>query len=420
MLTDLTFVQMRSLPRAAQDLYIVASPESPMRALLVAIGRQLRLSVPPTGSAAATPAPTPAALPSVNTAAEQLQAVLGKASPTEPLSTAPGHEIDERYQALLSFIGDGPGAPMDQMLKSLIDIQQLTAKLAAAPVGSSPPALAAGNNPVLALQAEAGRLPQPVSRWLASIAASSAALLGGNPRGQVAAVFNSSGGPAATCSVAVKSDYPFARNSESDMSLADFSQLFAPGGLIDGFMNTLLRPYVDMSGPVWRPQAADGVPAPVTPADLAQFQRAANIRDAFFAGGATTPSVRFDITPVSVDRGTKQATLSLDGTVITASHGPSRPVQITWPSTAQTSTASLAFDPPLAGQSGVLQDAGPWAMFRLFGRGKLRPIASPDRYTLTFQIGGREATFEIRVNSTLNPFLPSLLQDFRCPQVSGS
>jgi len=420
MLTDLSFVQMRSLPRAAQDLYIVASPESPMRALLVAIGQQLRLSAPPVGSATATPAPKPVALPSVNTAAEQLQAVLGKASPTEPVSSAPGHEIDRRYQALLSFIGDGPGAPIDQMLKSLIDVQQLTAKLAAAPVGGSPPALAAGNNPVLALQAEAAGLPQPVSRWLASIAASSAALLGGNPRGQVAAVFNASGGPAAMCSIAVKSDYPFARNSENDMSLADFSQLFAPGGLIDGFMNTLLRPYVDMSGPVWRPQAADGVPAPVTPADLAQFQRAANIRDAFFAGGATTPSVRFDITPISVDRATKQATLDLDGTVITASHGPPRPIQITWPGSAQTSAARLTFDPPPAGQSGILQDAGPWSMFRLFGRGKLRPTASSDRYTLAFQIGDREATFEIRVNSTLNPFLPSLLQDLRCPQVSGS
>ncbi len=419
MLTDLNFVQMRSLPRAAQDLYIVASPESPMRALLVAIGRQLRLSVPPSGSAAATPAPKPAALPSVDTAAEQLQAVLGKAPPTEPVSSAPGHEIDQRYQALLSFIGDGPGAPIDQMLKSLIDTQQLMAKLAAAPIGSSPPALAAGDNPVVALQAEAARLPQPVSRWLASIAASSAALVGGNPRGQVAAVFNAPDGPAAVCSVSIKSDYPFARDSTNDMSLADFSQLFAPGGLIDGFMNTLLRPYVDMSGTVWRPQAADGVPAPVSPADLAQFQRAANIRDAFFAAGATTPSIRFDIMPVSVDRTTKQATLDLDGTVITASHSPPRPIEITWPGSAQTSTARLAFDPPPPGQSGILQDSGPWSMFRLFGRAKLRPTASADRYTLMFQMGDRQVTFEIRVDAKNDPFSPGLLQDFRCPGVSG-
>jgi type VI secretion system protein ImpL len=174
-----------------------------------------------------------------------------------------------------------------------------------------------------------------------------------------------------------------------------------------------------MSGPVWRPQAADGVPAPVTAADLAQFQRAANIRDAFFAAGATTPTVRFDITPVSVDRATQQATLYLDGSIIIASHGAPRPTQISWPSSAQTSTARLAFEPPPPGQSGVLQESGPWSMFRLFSRGKLRPGASADRYTLTFQMGDRQVTFDIRLDTKNDPFSPGLLQDFRCPQVSG-
>jgi type VI secretion system protein ImpL len=269
------------------------------------------------------------------------------------------------------------------------------------------------------LQEEAAKLPQPVSRWFGTIAASGEALLGGNPRAQVADVFNAPGGPAAVCSNLIKTDYPLTRNSTTEMSLAQFSQLFAPGGLIDGFMNTLLRPYVNMSGAVWQPQAADGVAAPVSAADLAQFQRAANIRDAFFAGGATTPTIRFDITPASVDRATKQVTLDLDGTIITASHGAPHPTQITWPSSAQTSIARLVFVPPPAGQAEALQYTGPWSMFHLFGRGKLHQVGSSDRYTLTFQAGDRQATFEIRINSAANPFLPSLLQDFRCPQVSG-
>jgi type VI secretion system protein ImpL len=184
-------------------------------------------------------------------------------------------------------------------------------------------------------------------------------------------------------------------------------------------VNTLLRPYVDMSGSAWRAQSADGVAAPVAAADLAQFQRATTIRDAFFAAGGTAPSIRFDITPVSVDRATKQATLDLDGTTVTASHEPPRSTQITWPSSAQTSVARLAFDPPPAGQTSVLQDTGPWSMLRLFARGKFHPGASSDRYMLTFQFGDRQVTFEIRMSSGPNPFTPSLLQDFRCPEVSG-
>ena len=82
--------------------------------------------------------------------------------------------------------------------------------------------------------------------------------------------------------------------------------MFAPGGLLDGYFNTQLRPFVDTSGKDWKLQPVEGVVAPVTPADLAQFQRAAAIRDLFFAGGGNTPSVRFDISPVNLDPGAKR------------------------------------------------------------------------------------------------------------------
>jgi type VI secretion system protein ImpL len=418
MLGDLNFVQMRSVPRAAQDLYVIASPESPVRALLLSIARQLRLSLPPAGIASSS-MPTQVAQPSVNTAAQQLQVMMGRTQAAES-QPAPGHEIDARYQQLLAFIGEGPGSPMDQMLKSLLDIQQVMAKLAAAPVGTAPPTFAAGDNPATALQTESAQLPQPVSRWLSTIAASGAALLGGNPRGQLAAVFNAPGGPAQVCPGAIKGIYPFERESAHDISLQGFSQLLGPGGLIDGFVNTLLRPYIDMSGATWHPQAADGVAAPVTPADLTQFQRAAMIRDAFFTAGSATPSIRFDVTPGSVDRTTRKATLDIDGADITDSHDPPRPTQITWPGSGDTSIAKLQFDPPLPGQPDGLQETGPWAMFRLFGHGKLKSGASPDHYTLIFESSGREAAFDLKVSPGANPFAPGLLQDFRCPTVSGS
>ena len=420
MLADLNIVPMRSLPRAAQDLYILASPESPMRALLVSMARQLHLSLPPDATTVGKPAAEPVVQPVTETAAEQLQAVLGKVQPaTDAAPAAPGQVIDARFAALLLLVGDGPGAPIDQVLKSLIDIQQQTAKMAAAPAGSAPPP-AANGDPAQALLGEAAQQPQPLARWLASIAQSGIALRGGTPRGQVAAVFNAPGGPAALCPAAVNGHYPFGRGATDEVSLDAFSRLFAPGALFDGFVNTLLRPYVDMSGSTWRPQTADGVAAPVALADLAQFQRAAAIRDAFFAAGSTTPSIRLDITPVSLDKAAKQATLDLDVTVVTASHEPPRSTQITWPGPAQTSAARLVFDPPPTGQPGVVQETGPWSMFRLFSRGKLQPAGSPDRYTLTFQIGNREAAFEIRTSSPVSPFTPSLLQDFRCPGVSGT
>jgi type VI secretion system protein ImpL len=418
MLSDLNVAPMPSLPRAAQDLYVITSPESPMRALLVSVARQLRLSLPSTtGQTSAAPLQKAAAPQNGYGTAGQLPAVLSKLQKAEPVVSAPGHEIDERYAALLSFIGGGSGAPLDQALKSLIDIQQLLAKLAAAPIGSAPPRFRKGSNPANSLQSEAAQLPQPISRWIASIAASGRALLGGSPRDELAAVFNAPGGPAALCSVAVKNHYPFARNATNDISLEDFSKLFAPGGLIDGFVNTLLRPYVDMDVPTWRLRSADNVRTPVSATALAQFQRAASIRDAFFTSSGTTPSIRFDISPLSVDRDTTQATLDVGGTVVTATRERPHSTQITWPGSGPPSKARFTFDPPPVGQSGVLEEAGPWSLLRLFGHAKLSEVDGSDRDVLTFRSGAREAKFEIRRTAGLDPFAPQLLQDFRCPEV---
>jgi type VI secretion system protein ImpL len=421
MLADLNVVPLRNMGQAVQDLYVLSSPQSPMRDLLTAIARQLALSVPPpppggAAGAAALAAATAAAQAVTASAASRLQGVLGQSAgpPPEP----PGKAIDDRYKPLRDFVGTGPGAPIDNILKLLNDLQQQLNRMASAPPGgAAAPAIATGDDPARLLQAEAARQPQPVARWLQGMALGGGTLRGGGAKAAVAAAFAGAGGPASLCAQAVDSRYPFVKGASNEIPMDDFGKLFAAGGLLDGFFNTQLRPFVDMSGRNWKPQDVDGVPAPVSAADLLQFQRAAVIRDLFFAASGAAPSVRFDITPVSLDAGAKQVTLDFDGVVVTYAQGPPRATQITWPGAARMNNVRLVFDPPPAGGTGVLQDAGPWALFRLFSRGVLTQGGSAERYTLTFSLGERQAVFEIRAGSVLNPFAPGMLQEFRCPVI---
>jgi type VI secretion system protein ImpL len=316
---------------------------------------------------------------------------------------------------LIDVVGEGRGTPIDQVLRSLSDMQQQFAKMAATLVSSGTAAAPAGIDPALALQAEAARQPQPLARWLTAIAASGSALRGGNPRQQLAAMFNGSDGPAQLCARVVNGRYPFTPTATQDATVADFSRLFAPGGLFDGFVNTLLRPYVDMSGRAWRLQSADNAAAPVSAGDLAQFQRAVAIRDAYFADGGSGAAIRLDITPVSIDAGARQVTLDLGGTFVINTHGQVRSTQITWSGRSQMQTARLVFDPPPAGRAAVVEETGPWSMFRLFAQGRMQQGAMPGHYTLTFQIGDRQAVFDIHPVGTTSPFTPALLQDFHCP-----
>jgi type VI secretion system protein ImpL len=413
MLADLNLAPLRSLTQAAQDLYIVASQHSPMRALLLSAARQLTLSVPPgTVPKIAQAAP----LPAVSDTGARLQVLFGtKPETAAAAAMRPGHEIDERYKPLRDLVGSAVGAPIDQVMKSLTDLQQQLAKLAAAGLRGAT-TVNASDDPALALRAEAQRQPQPLSRWLATAAASGMALRGGDAKQQVIAAYNIAGGPAAQCALAVNGRYPFTPGSSTDISIEDFSRIFAPGGVLDGFFNTLLKPYVDTSGRVWKPQSPEGVVPPVAAAELGQFQRAAQIRDLFFASGRASPDVRFDITPIRLDPRATRMALDLDGTALTYTGGPPRSTEITWPGANPTQTARLGIDPPPSGGVGVWQESGSWALFRLFGRGRLVSGTTAERSTLIFQMGERQAVFDIRTGAG-DPLVPGVLQAFRCPQV---
>ena len=173
LIQDLEIVPLRSLPQAAQDLYVLASPQSPLKDLLTAIARQVTLSEPPkpsTAEAAAEAAAkkaAAAAAPGATRSAAALSSILSGQPGAAP-ALPPGHEIDERYKQLRDLVAASGGAPIDQVLKLLNDLQQQLAKMNAAGVGA--PVAAVGSDPSLALRAKSQRQPLPLGRWLAAMA----------------------------------------------------------------------------------------------------------------------------------------------------------------------------------------------------------------------------------------------------------
>ncbi len=361
MLGDLGIAPIGTLPQAAQSLYVLASPESPLRALLRSMAPLVQL---PGAGAAAT----------------------------------------ARYAALAGLT-TGDGAALERSLRLVADIQQPLAKIAQMPLGAAAPP--GGEDLGAALLADAARQPQPLSRWLSTIAANAGALRTGNARRQVSLAYNAPGGPAQACAAAV-TRYPFSANG-TPLGLDEFARVFGPAGLLDGFLNTQLKPYVDTSSKPWKPAAAGGAAPLLAAGDVAQFQRAAGLREAFFPPGRAAASFQVEVTPAAMSR---PATLTLAGTAIEAGGQP-RPTQVTWPPAGGTPEASLTADAPAL----ALKESGPWALHRLLARGRLQALPKPGRISAAFGTPPNAVVFEIGTASAGNPFAPGLFTEFRCPAV---
>jgi type VI secretion system protein ImpL len=124
------------------------------------------------------------------------------------------------------------------------------------------------------------------------------------------------------------------------------------------------------------------------------FQNAETIRNVFFAGNATTPSLQVELPPLDFDPAIAQYTLDIDGQTIRYTHGPQIPMTVKWPGARGTNLVRLQVSWPNSSPEGLptalpdgadsLQTQGPWALHRLFDRARITPGAAPERFIATF------------------------------------
>ena len=405
MLGDLTLTPFADRAAAIQGLYVLSSPQSPMRDLLISIAHELTL-VPapaPAGDATAPAAPT--------TQQKSLAAVIGSTAAPDAGAMPAIAALDQHYEPLRDFVGnDGQAAPITGVLRLINTLQQELAQLG--PDAANVPATLQGSgDPVQLLLAESQRQPPPVARWLQQMATSGKSLIGGSVQHAAAAAFSATDGPGKLCQTVVTRRYPFSPSSGDDAPLDDFARLFGPDGMFDSYFQSQIRPFVNTSGTVWQLQPVGGVAPPVSPATLAQFQRAAAIRDAFFPAGGNQPQIRFDVTPQSTGDGA--ATLTLGGATIGTTGDTARQTSLTWPGGDGLYPARLVFGE--AGDGGSLGASGPWALFRLLQQAQVSPSGRPEEFVVSFRSGADSASYTLRAGSSRNPFGRNLLKDFRCP-----
>jgi type VI secretion system protein ImpL len=434
MLADMVIVPFRSLSHAADVLNILSGPTSPLKLLLTGVAGETDLDPPP----AALPSALAAKATAVGAAASQAQNAANQAEaqagdvlqPEAQMAKASsglavlrdgppsGHPVTEHFKALRASViaEQGAPAPLDEVMKAFAELYKQVNRQAKSPASAS--ALLGNPDDMRAvtdhLQSAAADLPAPVGGMVAAAAESGTSIAVGGVHDFMDRVWHETVEPA--CRATVDRRFPFDRAASLDAPLDDFTALLGPGGQLDQFFNTHLKPFVDSDGTPWRWKTLDGVGLNLPNSVLEQFERAARLRQALFKPDAKKPSLSFEIEPLKLDDRVTSEVLDIDGQQLLYRHGPTEPVSMQWPAAQPTNVTRLSLSPERGDQTGLLSAKGPFGLLHLLSSGKLVAEDGEDRYRLEFTIGGRFASFTVQASSATNGFgaLPEL-EKFRCP-----
>jgi type VI secretion system protein ImpL len=231
------------------------------------------------------------------------------------------------------------------------------------------------------------------------------------------------------CNQTIRDKYPFKKTSEQDLSIEDFQRLFRPSGVIDRFYTTSVAQFIDTSKATWTWNQASAVGRQMPPALARDFQRAAEIREAFFPQGIA--GFHFAMRNLSLSDTIDSARLEINTVAMLSERSPTYtgfagqspppptqppPPAVTafqWPGPIGLGAASLTLVPALQGRPDPPGKTGPWALFRLLDTATV--TRNGDAVIVRFNISGREAIYQINMTTLPNPFTLTALREFRCP-----
>lgn len=418
-LGDIDIIPMESLSHAVEVTNVLSGPTSPLANILKAVAEETRLTEDRSSAGAAGLADGAAEIGQIELESALslrnqifLEALRGSAAAEGgPAPKAPGTYVEDRFSWLQDLVAEPDGQPsqLSSLMGRLTEVYQELNKLS---FSGGAGAGAGDATAIVRFQEVANRMAGPIPRWAAQITSGSSGITADGTRASINAKWQSQVLP--FCEQALDDRYPFNRRAQADVAVQDFARIFSPGGLIDGFFNENLRDYVDTRARPWAWKRVNDTDLGISPAVLQQMQYAAEIRDAFFSGGAE-PAVGFQITPEALDPKAKEVTLEIDGQPVKFRHSDApRPFAISWPGSV--GMARVTFQPVEKNTGNSLGRDGPWAWFRLLNAAEIRQTNVSDRNRVIFNVGGRIAIFQLQSGSVLNPFALPALGKFSCPK----
>ncbi|MBI1422012.1 MAG: type VI secretion system membrane subunit TssM [Gammaproteobacteria bacterium] len=340
--------------------------------------------------------------------------------------------VDKQFDELNQLMREGKDRP-PQIQNAIQKIRQLQEFVNGVMIAPDPGKKAyeiakaryqgGGGNAITALTTYAESAPQPLGRWLKTLADQTWKVMLGSAHGYVNTewhdqVYN-------VCMNALSSRYPIDRGARDDVNMSDFIEFFKPGGTIDKFTTAFVKPFIDDRGR-WNNKGVDQYSMGLSADTLSQLNKAAMIKTIYFKDNPALPTMSFQMRPFDMNKTDERFLLEVGGKRISYSHGPKFWTTFTWSGNDENNRVRLIFQ-DINDRQYSRSYEGPWAWFRLQSEALIKQTSTPDTYLVTYSINDKNSSpglpnqtadhyisYQIRPKSINNPFSRDVLSTFQC------
>lgn len=405
-LNGLEVVDFDDIGQASSVLAAVNSPGAPLRRLVETVrdNTALQPAVPlGAGPVNAAISAAPAAVVSPRAIAKEQQ-VAAIARPFGPLTS------------VLASADDKPSY-LDESMTAIARVYEVVKSVQDSPEPGKA-ALAVvldrfalkGTDPIGNLQRMAAGMPEPLNRQVAKLADESSQVLLIEALKELERRWDTE--VYRYYSERLANRYPFNPAARADASLEDFTFLFGPQGRLAQFQEQYLKPFLKDNMEALYSARRGGY---LVRADvLKQLEAADRIRDAFFNSRGAL-GVQFNVEPLALAATRRSSVLSIEGQLISYSHGASNSIGLIWPNSLGTDAESRITLVSANGTTSSLTHRGSWSMFRLLSQARL-DSATANAVELSFAANDGAMRYRLTADKANNPFTHALFAGFTLPR----
>ncbi len=205
--------------------------------------------------------------------------------------------------------------------------------------------------------------------------------------------------------------YPFAESAEG-ATIFSFQEFFRPGGTFWAFYDAELKDFVLEDG---TPRNPDN-PVPFSPDFIAHLRKAYEIREAFFPGGSSAPSLKFSVRglpPRAEGMTPRMVSFDVGGRYASYLMGVQQWMDLEWPGSDPNAGAAVRAQAAGGAQPEGIGSADIWGLFRVLDRAQFSQIESATpQLAWTLQAPGGRITviYEVQPASSHHPFRPGFMR----------